>query len=271
MTDTGERSADRKAQERRQQASVVEGLSTMLAGDEQLLGFARGELAGGWRGKLALGPEAFFAPDVNVGLTDRRLILQHIHTRDGRPSEILPHEFDLADIVSVQCVDVETFGGAPACRIAIRFTNDQTCRVRLRGQANVDASRALTEVFRTVSRDRLASTAAETRCGRCGHVLSEPGRFCPYCGSARTDAPASAPTTDAAPAKVEEPTEQQTAQPEPVAAAAVPGTAALESETADAEIEDEIHRFTEEGGSPAAVEKDDLAVGNDDLAEERKD
>ena len=76
---------------RAEQATIVSGLKTVLESDEQLLGFARGRIAGGWRGKLNVGPEAFFAPFVNVGLTERRFVLQHIHPENGRPSEIMPH------------------------------------------------------------------------------------------------------------------------------------------------------------------------------------
>src|SRR5579862_9674181 len=101
MIDSKERNADpkeKRAKEaekarRAEQASIVQGLQTALEGEEQLLAFARGRIAGGWRGKLAVGPEAFFAPFVNLALTERRFLLQHIQPLSGKPSEILPHAF----------------------------------------------------------------------------------------------------------------------------------------------------------------------------------
>src|SRR5215472_11003983 len=131
MIDSKERDADpkeKRAKEaekarREEQASIVQGLQTVLEGEEQLLAFARGRIAGGWRGKLTVGPEAFFAPFVNIALTERRFLLQHIHPENGRPSEILPHFFPIAEIQELTFTDIETFGGEPACRLILRLND----------------------------------------------------------------------------------------------------------------------------------------------------
>src|SRR5262249_20586215 len=145
-----EREAEEKAQRRAEQAQVVEGLRSVLEGDEQLLAFARGRIAGGWRGKLSVGPEAFFAPFVNIGLTERRLVLQHIHPENGRPSEILPHFFPLADIESLAFTDIETFGAEQACRLTLRLRDDHQFRLRLKGATNFESAKAMQEVFQSL-------------------------------------------------------------------------------------------------------------------------
>src|SRR5580704_16142140 len=62
-----ERDAAAKAARRAEEASIVAGLRAALQPDEQLLGFARARIAGGIKGRLNIGPEAFFAPFVNIG------------------------------------------------------------------------------------------------------------------------------------------------------------------------------------------------------------
>lgn len=179
----GPREANTRNARRAEQANLLAGLQTILEADEQLLGFARGRIAGGFRGKMAIGPEAFFAPFVNICLTDRRFVLQHIHPENGKPSEILPHSFPLSDILSLQFSDIETFGGDPACRLVIRLTGEHFCRLRMRGALNFNSAQSLAEVFAslTVSR-RSATTPTQRICERCSHILDQPYRFCPYCG-----------------------------------------------------------------------------------------
>src|SRR5579862_579749 len=106
-----QREADAHAARRAEQASIVAGLRSALESQEQLLGFARGRIAGGFRGKLNIGPEAFFAPFVNIGLTERRVVLQHVRRENGKPADILPHFFLLVEIASVTFSDIETYGG----------------------------------------------------------------------------------------------------------------------------------------------------------------
>ncbi len=180
-------------QRRAKQAAIVAGLQAALEADEQLLAFARGKISGGWRGKFAIGLEAFFAPDVNVGLTERHFILQHIHAITGTPSDILPHKFPLAEIAAITFGDIETFGNEPAGRLVMRLQDDQHFRVKLVGALNCEDAASLAEVFRSLTQARRKSGLSPTQsvCPHCGHVLDRPTKFCPYCGkTTQPDAPA---------------------------------------------------------------------------------
>lgn len=209
-----ERKAQEKARQRAEVASIVAGLQTILEGDEQLLAFARGRLAGGWRGKLSVGPEAFFAPYVNIGLTERRFILQHIHPENGRPSEILPHFFPLSDIAALTFTDIETFGNAPACRLILRQNNEQHFRLRLEGAVNFENAKQMAEVFQSLtSARRTAARPTQSVCAHCGHVLDQPSKFCPYCGQRRTDTPAPPEPTNGAAVASAPPSESSAPEP----------------------------------------------------------
>ncbi len=178
-----EREAEEKARRRAEAAMIVAGLKQAIDTDEQLLGFARGRLAGGIRGKLSLGPEAFFAPFVNIGLTERRLVIQHINAETGRPGEILPHFYALGDIAALGFSDIETFGGESAARLTVRLRNEQHMRLRLRGQSNLESAQAIVEVFRSLtSAQRPMTTPTQRVCATCQHIMDQPFKFCPYCG-----------------------------------------------------------------------------------------
>lgn len=179
-----EREAQEKAKRRAEQAAVITGLQQIIEGDEQLLGFVRGRIAGGWRGKLNVGPEAFFAPIVNVGLTERRIILQHVHPETGKPSEILPHSFPVTEMAGLLFTDIETFGAEQAGRLIIRLNNEQHFRIRLQGVANVESAKTMTEVFQslTTARRKSATTPTQSVCPHCAHILDQVSKFCPYCG-----------------------------------------------------------------------------------------
>jgi hypothetical protein len=219
-----ERDAEEKARRRAEQAQIVEGLRTVLDGDEQLLAFARGRIAGGWRGKLNVGPEAFFAPFVNIGLTERRFILQHIHPEDGRPSEILPHFFPLSEIEGLTFSDIETFGAEQACRLILRLNSDQHFRLRLRGQAAFESAEDIVKVFNSLTSVRPATmTPTQSVCATCGHIIDQPSKFCPYCGARRTDAQATG-----------SPPTGENRAPEPPGSPTVAATEELRAEIGDA-------------------------------------
>lgn len=82
---------------RAEEASIVTGLRQILDSNEQLLGFARGRLAGGIRGKMNLGPEAFFAPFVNIGLTERRVVISIFIRKRASPARYYPTLLRLAN------------------------------------------------------------------------------------------------------------------------------------------------------------------------------
>ncbi len=198
-----EREVEEKTKRRAEEATIVAGMRQALDSDEQLLGFARGRLAGGIRGKLSLGPEAFFAPFVNIGLTERRLVIQHINAETGRPGEILPHYYALGDIAAIHFSDIETFGGESAARLTVRLKNEQHTRIRLRGQHNLANAQAIVEVYRSLTEARRPQTTPTQRvCATCQHILDQPFKFCPYCGQQQD---LSATATNPPPAAVAEP------------------------------------------------------------------
>ena len=246
-----EQQAKAKAARRAEEAAIVAGLKAVLDADEQLLGFARGRISGGFFGKLTIGPEAFFAPYVNFGLTERRFVLQHIHAENGKPSEMLPHFFSISDIQSVTFSDVETFGGIPACRLALRLKNDQFFRIRFVGQGNFDSAKTIAEVFRSLTTLRRDTTTPTQRiCATCKHILDQPAKFCPYCGVKQDDA--TAQTTAAPSAAADAPVKPDLfdevlsfLSPEPAAAPPAEAPSAPEAPP--------IAEATAEGSAPTAA------------------
>jgi hypothetical protein len=248
-----EREADEKAKRRADEAAIVAGLKQALDADEQLLGFARGRLAGGIRGKLSLGPEAFFAPFVNIGLTERRLVIQHINVETGRPGEILPHFYALGDIAALTFSDIETFGGETAARLTMRLRNDQHTRLRLRGQGNLESAQAIVEVFRSLtSAHRPTTTPTQRVCATCQHILDQPFKFCPYCGQQQdltAAAPAATPTAEAEPERTYPPTPPGATEPEFLDAVPYQDAAAFRGPT----VEDGLDFLTPEPTSEPSL------------------
>ncbi|HLJ54273.1 MAG TPA: zinc ribbon domain-containing protein [Chthonomonadaceae bacterium] len=198
--DKTERAGEVRAKRRALQAQIVTGLRALIEADEQLLEFARGKIAGGLRGKLTVGFEALFAPDVNVGLTERRIVLQHVQPESGRPNEILPHSFPLGEIQSIAFSDVETFGAESCGRLNIRLVSDQHFRLRFAGAENVASARRLANVFTslTATRPRSRTSPTQSVCPHCDQVLDRVSRFCPYCGKELEPAGFGAAVADAA-------------------------------------------------------------------------
>ena len=173
---------------REMQAQVVTSLQTLLEGEEQILAFTRGVIAGGLKGKLSVGIEALFAPQINVGLTDQRALLQHIHPETGTPSQILPHIYTYGEIASIHFIDIETFGKDPAARLVIKLHDDQYFRVRVSGETNVKGAKTLAEVFSSIVSENpiYRNSPTQSRCPQCQHVLDSLSKFCPYCGNKLT-------------------------------------------------------------------------------------
>jgi hypothetical protein len=184
-----------RTKRRAEQAQIVAGLQAILEADEQLLGFTRGLIAGGLRGKLTVGFEALFAPYVNIGLTERRVVLQHVQPESGKPNEILPHSFPLSEMHSIAFSDIETFGGEPAGRLNLRLFNDQHFRLRFRGAEYVENAKTVADVFSslTASRPKPRTSPTQSLCPHCDQILDRVSRFCPYCGQSLDTAPAPEP------------------------------------------------------------------------------
>ncbi|MDE2126873.1 MAG: zinc ribbon domain-containing protein [Armatimonadetes bacterium] len=188
-----QRAASQRAERRAARAALISGLHSQLQPHEQLLAFLRGRVAGGWRGKLAIGPEAFFAPYVNIGLTDKRLILQHIHPDTLRPSEIEPHTFELAQISALTYSEIESFGGPPECSLTIRLADGDPVRLRTESADNCGNARAMCGVFAAfTAAERAVSPSIDAHCIHCHKEVTSGARFCPYCGAKQ---PEPAPST----------------------------------------------------------------------------
>ncbi|HLH80920.1 MAG TPA: zinc ribbon domain-containing protein [Chthonomonas sp.] len=164
-------------------ASLIEGLQSLLAPDEHLLGYTRAWIAGGLRGKLNVCPEALFAALMNVGLTDQNLLIQHVNLADGKPSKLSAHRYSLADVLYIQFVKSETFGGTPAGRLTVQIADNVSLRFRVWGFFNVKEAQSLAKVFQAFSaQQRHEEPPLWHTCAACGEKLDQPYRFCPYCG-----------------------------------------------------------------------------------------
>ncbi len=185
-----EQEAQHKALRRAEQANILAGIRPILEAEEQLLAFGRARIAGGWRGKLNVGPEAFFAPFANVALTERRFVVQHVHHTTGRPSEMLPHSYALGTISRATFTDIETFGGEPACRLILHLQNGLYVRLRLRGQLNFASAKNMVELFDSLTLAQRATTVSplQTTCANCHQILDQDYKFCPFCGTGQASA-----------------------------------------------------------------------------------
>ncbi len=180
-----EKEALLKAARRAEQANILAGTRPLLEKDEQLLAFARARIAGGWKSKLNVGPEAFFAPFVNVALTEKRFLVQHVQHTTGRPSQMLPHAYTFDKIARVTFTDIETYGGELACRLILHLENGLYVRLRLRGQLNFAGAKNMAELFDSLTTARRKTPISPTHslCPQCDHVLEQPYKFCPFCGT----------------------------------------------------------------------------------------
>lgn len=180
-----EQEAQHKAVRRAEQANILAGVRPILDKDEQLLSFARARIAGGWRSKLNVGPEAFFAPYVNVALTERRFLVQHIQPASGKPSQMLPHAYTFDKVARVTFTEIETYGADPACRLILHLENNLFVRLRLRGLLNVESAKSMAKLFDslTTAKRAVSTPPTQSACPRCERLMDQPHRFCPYCGT----------------------------------------------------------------------------------------
>ena len=234
-----DKDADARTKRRAAHAQIVAGLQSILEADEQLLGFTRGLIAGGLRGKLTVGFEALFAPCVNIGLTERRVVLQHVQPESGKPNEILPHSFPLSELQSIAFSDIETFGAEPAGRLNLRLFNDQHFRLRFREAEFVENARLIAEVFSslTASRPKARTSPTQSVCPHCDQILDRVSRFCPYCGQVLDSLQPAAPVSaDAGTETVEAPGNAESAPMNGEPAEPQPASA-TERETAGSEAD----------------------------------
>lgn len=254
------RSDARRGRRRAEQASVVEGLRAVLDPDEQLLAFARGKIAGGWRGRISVGPEAFFAPIVNVALTEKRLILQHIHPENGKPSEILPHLFSFEEISGLTAMELEAFGGEPDCRLTVRLRSELAIRLRISGTDACDDARTLAAVYRSLTDARgPAEAPVRASCTHCGSILDQPARFCPFCGRRIAPAEESSIHMPERAAPDESGSNGGGAEPAGSSEAPMPGVPGVEGPR------DSEATWEDDGGPPPAAPADTVETAQRDL------
>lgn len=200
-TDIDPAEARRKAH-KAQQATAYSNLQTLLEEGESLLSFTRGKIAGGVQGKLFMGLESFLAPDVNIGLTDRRAVFQHLGRDSDKPARMAPHSFPLSEIINIHYQEADAFHEPDELgRLTLQLAEEQSCRIRLYGRNNCDDAREFAEVFRslTAGRREAAASPVQNLCGECQSILDNPAKFCPYCGARLPEPPAETPVADATP------------------------------------------------------------------------
>ena len=205
--------ADKKAA-KAETAAIVKGITSLLNPDEQLLGYARASIAGGIKGKLTIGPEAMVAPLVNIGLTDKRLILQHVNSESKQLSRIAPHSFPLTEIRTIEFSDLAIHGHQDTARLIITLVDEQHIRLRSTGKPNFGALLALTSVYNALTGSSRHGGGASLKCSACEHVLDTTCRFCPFCGAEQSTS-VTAEKSEAATEPVDHATEA-----EPIAAEA---------------------------------------------------
>ncbi len=183
-TDHLDPSEARRRAYREQQAEIYQQLQTLLEPGENLLGFTRGRIAGGFQGKLFIGIESFFVPYVNVGLTDKRLILQHLTRELDKPSRNQPHSFPLPEVINIAFTEADAFHEIDELgRLSVQLLDEQSCRLRLDGAGACDDAKELVEVFNSLStRHHTPQSPTQQLCKECQKVIDQPVKFCPYCG-----------------------------------------------------------------------------------------
>lgn len=191
----------RKRAYREKQAEIYQQLQTLLEPGESLLGFTRGKIAGGFQGKLFIGIESFFVPDVNVGLTEKRLILQHLTRELDKPSRNQPHSFPLEEVIHLRFADADAFHEIDELgRLSIQLLDEQSCRLRLEGAGACEDAKELVGVFDSLVASRRHAPQSPTQrvCAECQKVIDQPVKFCPYCGVklAQEEPVAEAPNTE---------------------------------------------------------------------------
>jgi hypothetical protein len=188
MLDTRERptaadhSADKKAA-KAEIASIVRGITSLLKPDEQLLACARASIAGGIMGKLSIGPEAMVHPLVNIALTDRRLILQHVNAESKSQVRTAPHSFLLTEMRAMEFSDLAIHGHKDSARLVVTLSEEQHIRLRISGPDNFKAVSALARVYEALTGASRHSGTANLKCEACQHSLDNMCRFCPFCGA----------------------------------------------------------------------------------------
>lgn len=145
----GDRTTGNSSDKMRQfieQAAIVSGLETTLEPGETLLKQVRGRL---FFGGIAERTVSAKSPRFNVGLTDRRLILQHIHSTTGEPSELPPQYFPRNEIRSLTMKETGSENDELVGSMSVVIEDEQIIDILLDATFYEDGS-ALVEGFRGI-------------------------------------------------------------------------------------------------------------------------
>jgi len=166
------------------EALLYEDLHASSEDDEPVLAATRGRIAGTLRAKAAFSPQRLLTPYVNLGLTGKRLIVQHVNPLTGL-SVGKPIYVNLATIRSITVTDSDPIEPDRSSRLVISFTDGgETVRVRASGRMAKSAV-ALCEVWQAVTNKGPAKAAPAITCAECDRELSKESKFCPFCGKPR--------------------------------------------------------------------------------------
>jgi len=170
------------------EAETFEDLQKALEPEESLLGATRGKIAGSWRGRFSLHPQALFSPYINLGLTGDRLLIQHIRQDTGRAVSEKPLAVPLSDVASVSLSDADPFEAGRTVRVVVDLASGESLRLRAVGRL-AESARELVEVWESLSgMARTIQTDEAGTCPHCGRLLDRLYRFCPFCGKDTGDA-----------------------------------------------------------------------------------
>ncbi len=165
------------------EAAAYTDLMPCVEPEESLLGVTRGKIAGSWRRRLSFNPQAFLSPYVNLGITNERLLLQHINAGSGQSLSTNAGTLALSEIVSMSVTDADMLEPGRTMRLVVTPKGEEPFRLRVAGRLAENA-RDMIAVWETLCGASAAKEAAVESCGSCGRSLDRPYRFCPYCGSA---------------------------------------------------------------------------------------
>lgn len=169
--------------DRTPEAEAYEDLSHALEEGETLLGACRGRLVGNWKPRFVLNPRAWISPFANVGLTNRRMLLQSIDQGTGAAASSGAVGIPMEQIGGVEAGDAESMGPGETVRLTVHLGSGEQFRLRATGRLASQA-RELAEVWQSLY-GNMSGAVEATVCAGCSRALDRSHRFCPYCGASQ--------------------------------------------------------------------------------------